>query len=153
MEIIRGFANKQCSTHSNMSSAEPRFLRRTPRSEAEYCEARLILSQRGNPLESNLVNMGASARLPRHNLTLTSRIEQYLQCRHRNYRSSLGLFLAMTLFLHLRYKTLDLLQIHFFYSIYPYCLRVIKSFDREGWVKFFCLSRRAGAELLPHSDI
>ena len=43
-------------------------------------------------------------------------------------------FLAMTLFLHLRYKTLDLLQIHFFYSIYPYCLRAIKFFDREGWV-------------------
>ena len=43
-------------------------------------------------------------------------------------------FLAMRLFLHLRYKTLDLLQIHFFYSIYPYCLRAIKSFDREGWV-------------------
>ena len=44
-------------------------------------------------------------------------------------------FLAMRLFLHLRYKTLDLLQIHFFYSIYPYCLRAIKSFDREGWVE------------------
>ena len=39
--------------------------------------------------------MGASARLPRHNLTLTSRICQYLQCSHRLYRSSLGLFLAI----------------------------------------------------------
>ena len=30
-----------------------------------HCEARLTMSQRGNPLESNLVRLGASARLPR----------------------------------------------------------------------------------------
>ena len=43
----------------------------------------------------------------------------------------------MSLFLHLRYKALDLLQVHFFYSIYPYCLRAIKSFDREGRAELF----------------
>ena len=36
-----------------------------------HCEARLILSQRGNLLESNLISMGASARSLRH-LTRTS---------------------------------------------------------------------------------
>ena len=30
-----------------------------------HCEARLILSQRGNLLESNLISKGASAGLPR----------------------------------------------------------------------------------------
>ena len=36
-----------------------------------HCEARLMLSQRGNPLESTLIYNGASARSPRH-LTCTS---------------------------------------------------------------------------------
>ena len=38
-------------------------------------------------------------------------------------------------------------------SYTTYCHFAIKSFDIEGWAKMFCLSRRAGDELLPHGDI
>ncbi len=40
----------------NVSSAEPQFLRRTPRSVAEYPEERQSLSRRGDLLESILVS-------------------------------------------------------------------------------------------------
>ena len=120
----------------------------------------MIFVWRGNLLESILVSNGASERLPRSDQV--SRASQWhhfiiaviyfsTNAYSHSYSSIYDTSLIITLAL---LNTLFRFSNNRFFSSAIYCHLVIKSLDHEGRVEtFFCLSWRAGAELLPHSDI